>query len=492
MGFTAVHNIKDKTEVIGLQQEYIKAAQVAPSKRQLEWQKNEFYAFCHFGMNTFTGKEWGDGTDSPSKFNPTELDAEQWVKSIKAGGMKALILTCKHHDGFCLWPSRYTDYSVKASPFRDGYGDVVREVSDACRKHSIKFGVYLSPWDRHDERYGRGEEYNEYYKNQLRELLTNYGDIFCVWLDGACGEGKNGKVQEYDWPGYYKVIRELQPNAAICICGPDVRWVGNEAGVGRESEWSVVPSYYAVNEFTQERSQKEDSKKFRKKHNEMVMDLGSRKAIRGAQEFVWYPSETDTSIRPGWFYHENEDYRVKSVDKLMEIYLNSVGNNSALLLNIPPDTRGLICKTDELALDSFARQLKRSFPENLAKGKTAHASSQKDETHAAENVLSDSDDYWECAADDETPEIVIDLGELTQIDSAVLMENIATGQQIESFEISYEKRPGRWKTVARKTVIGYKKIVPFKKSVRTRKIKIKITSYRVKATVLKLELYKSE
>ena len=478
--------------MIGLEQEYIKAAQVVPSKRQLEWQKNEFYAFCHFGMNTFTDKEWGDGTDEPSKFNPTELDAEQWVRCIKSGGMKALILTCKHHDGFCLWPSEYTDYCVKSSPFRDGKGDVVKEVSDACRKYNIKFGVYLSPWDRHDERYGKGEEYNEYYKNQLRELLTNYGDIFCIWLDGACGEGKNGKVQEYDWQGYYKVMRELQPNAAICICGPDVRWVGNEAGVGRESEWSVVPSYYAINEFTQENSQKEDNKKFRKSHKQMIMDLGSRKAIKGVEKFVWYPAETDTSIRPGWFYHESEDHKVKSVDKLMNIYLSSVGNNSALLLNIPPDRRGLICKADELALDSFARQIKRTFPENLAKNKSAAASSEKDSAHGAENILTDSEQYWQCAEADKKPEIIIDLGEPAEIDSAVLMENIATGQQIEGFEIYYEKKHDKWKRIAKKTVIGYKKIVPFKKSVRTQKIKIKITSYRVKATLLKVELYKSK
>lgn len=475
-----------------MEEAFIRAAQVVPSKRQLEWQKTEFYAFCHFGMNTFTDKEWGDGTDSPSKFNPTELDAEQWARAIKDGGMKAIILTCKHHDGFCLWPSEYTDYSVKSSPFRDGNGDVVREVSDACQKYGLKFGVYLSPWDRHDERYGKGEEYNTYYKNQLRELLTNYGDIFCVWLDGACGEGKNGKVQEYDWQGYYKIMRELQPNATINICGPDVRWIGNEAGVGRESEWSVVPSYYAMNEFTAENSQKEDNKKFRESHKSMIMDLGSRKVIKNAEKLIWYPAEVDTSIRPGWFYHSNEDYKVKSLKKLYNIYLNSVGNNSTLLLNIPPDRRGLICDVDALALDAFASLLKRKFPEDLAKGKSASASSEKDEQHNARHVLSDSDAYWECKQGDEKPEIIIDLGEKTEIDSVILMENIATGQQIENFEIYYENRFNRWQRITKNTVIGYKKIVPFKKAVKTSRIKIKITSYRVRATLLKAELYKSK
>ena len=304
------------------------AAKVVPSPRQLSWQKMEFYAFCHFGMNTYTGKEWGDGTASPALFHPTDFDADQWVKAVKSAGMRGLILTCKHHDGFCLWPSKYTEYSVKNSPFRDGQGDVVKEVAEACKNNGLKFGVYLSPWDRHEQTYGQGEPYNTYYKNQLRELLTEYGDLFCIWLDGACGEGKNGKVQKYDWQGYYAVMRELQPDAVICISGPDVRWIGNEAGVCRKSEWSVVPSWLSVNEFIAEKSQKTDDKNFAKKHNAMTLDLGSRKAIKGETDLIWYPAEVDTSIRPGWFYHENEDSKVKSIDKLYKIYLNSVGGNA--------------------------------------------------------------------------------------------------------------------------------------------------------------------
>ena len=468
---------------------YKRAAQVVPSKRQLNWQKLEFYAFCHFGMNTFTGKEWGDGKASPELFNPTDFDAEQWAKAIKDGGMSAMILTCKHHDGFCLWPSAYTDYSVKASPFKNGNGDVVKEVSDACRKYGLKFGIYLSPWDRHEESYGKGEEYNEYYKNQLRELLSNYGDIFCIWLDGACGEGKNGKVQEYDWPGYYKVMRELQPNATINVCGPDVRWVGNEAGVGRESEWSVVPSYYSINEFTAENSQKEDNKKFRKSHSRMIMDMGSRKAIADADELIWYPSEVDVSIRPGWFFHESENYKQKSLKKLMKIYLSSVGNNSTLLLNIPPDKTGKIYETDVLLLDSFRRTLKRRFPNDLLKNAKVTASSNSEK---AKNIISSDDTlFWQADEKDEKPEIVFEFSEKTEFDALVLQENIATGQQIEKFSV-YIEQFGTWRKISKKTVIGYKKIITFKRPKKTKKIKIRIDSYRVKCTLNRVEAHKSE
>ena len=206
------------------------AASIKPSERQLAWQEMEFYAFIHFTVNTYTDMEWGQGDEDPAIFNPVELDANQWVEVCKAAGMKGLLLTCKHHDGFCLWPSKYTEHSVKSSPWKNGKGDIVKELSEACRKAGLKFGVYLSPWDRHEKSYGDSDKYNEYFKNQLRELLTNYGDIFCVWFDGACGEGPNGQKQVYDWDGYYSLIRELQPGAVISVCGPDVRWCGNEAG----------------------------------------------------------------------------------------------------------------------------------------------------------------------------------------------------------------------------------------------------------------------
>lgn len=474
-----------------IDENYIKAAEIVPSERQANWQELEFYAFCHFGINTFTNKEWGDGTDSPNAFNPTDFDAEQWVTSVKKAGMKALILTCKHHDGFCLWQTAYTDYSVKSSPFCDGKGDVVKEVSDACRKHGIKFGVYLSPWDRNNESYGKGKEYDDYYCNQLRELLTNYGEIFCVWLDGACGEGKNGKKQVYDFQRYYKLIRDLQPNAVISVMGPDVRWVGNEAGVCRKSEWSVVPSWLSVNEFTAENSQKADDKKFRKNHNQMLLDLGSRKAISGEEKLIWYPAEVDTSIRPGWFYHKSEDYKVKDLDKLFEIYIGSVGGNASLLLNIPPDKTGKINEIDALVLDSFGKRLKRQFHENISKNAKAFSSSKKDEEHSAQNVLNADLSYWQCGENKESPEIAIDFGEVKEFDSLILRENIRTGQQIENFSL-YAETDGKRKKLGKYTVIGNKKIVLFKKKIRAKKLIAVINSYRVIATIRQIEVFNSK
>lgn len=462
------------------------AAEVIPSLRQLEWQKLEFYAFCHFGTNTFTGREWGDGKASPEVFNPQKLHARQWAKEIKNAGMNAVILTCKHHDGFCLWPSKYTEYSVKNSPYKNGKGDVVREVSDACREYGLKFGVYLSPWDRNNEAYGKGEEYDTYFINQLTELATNYGDIFCFWFDGACGEGKNGKKQIYDWNRYFALIRELQPNATINICGPDVRWCGNEAGKTRESEWSVVPVYVSNQDYVAEHSQQEDSPEFSKKVEATTQDLGSRKAIEGCKNLIWYPSETDVSIRPGWFYHKREDRRVKSVKKLMNIYWGSVGGNSSLLLNIPPDKNGLISKADVKVLQKLGERLRNEFSVNLCENANVTVSSQFDDNHSAQNILTDNG-FWQCAERDKHPEIIIDFGKTIKADKVVLKENIATGQQIESIEIYGDNGKG-WKTLCKSTVIGYKRICRFKKQ-KLNRIKIVITSYRVKATIKEIQVY---
>ena len=254
-----------------------------------------------------------------------------------------------------------------------GKGDVVQEVSQACKRHGIAFGVYLSPWDRHEATYGQGEAYNTFYKNQLRELASNYGDIFCFWFDGACGEGANGKKQVYDWEGYYSIIRQLQPNAVISVCGPDVRWCGNEAGVCRTSEWSVVPAALQDAERTAEKSQKEDDGKFSRKITSCDEDLGSRKAIDGCESLVWYPAEVDTSIRVGWFYHPEQDTELRSLEELKEIYYNSVGANACLLLNIPPDTRGRFAQPDVLRLQELGEYLGRTFSNNLAIHGTAWA-----------------------------------------------------------------------------------------------------------------------
>ena len=331
---------------IGIEED-IRLIKAIPSERQLTYEKMEFFCFIHFTVNTFTGSEWGDGKEDVSIFNPTELDARQWVKTAKDAGMKGLILTCKHHDGFCLWPSKYTEHSVKNSPYKNGNGDIVREVSEACKEFGLKFGVYLSPWDRNNSSYGKGKEYDDYYVNQLIELLTEYGELYTIWLDGACGEGANGKIQKYDWNRYYKVMRELQPNAVISISGPDVRWCGNEAGEVRESEWSVVAKDMTDPSITAELSQHEDNEEFRDRPlDETQSDLGSRERLKNEKELVWYPAETDVSIRPGWFYHEEEDDKVRSFENLKDIYLKSVGGNTTLLLNIPPMKNGKIHEKD--------------------------------------------------------------------------------------------------------------------------------------------------
>lgn len=463
------------------------ASKVVPSERQLKWNDLEFYAFVHFGINTFSDSEWGTGGESPELFNPQKLNALQWAKIIKAAGMKAMILTCKHHDGFCLWPSAYTEHSVKNSPWKDGGGDVVFEAAAACRKVGIKFGVYLSPWDRHDLRYGQGEPYNDYFKNQLRELLTNYGDIFCVWFDGACGEGKNGRKQEYDWEGYFSVVRELQPEAVISICGPDVRWCGNESGVCRSSEWSVVPYFYSNAELLPSDSRKDDIPP-PKKINLTVPDLGSRKKIKKGYRLIWYPAEVDVSLRKGWFYHANEDFDVKPLSKLMDIYYNSVGANASMLLNLSPNKDGLIAERDMETLLAMGAQLEIDFNENLAEDSTMTCSCRLDGEHDAQNVLDGNPNtYWHSGMNPKKPWIMIDLGDDYDIDKVVLKEHIRTGQQIEKFTL-YGKTGGKWKKLYKGTVIGHKRICRFDE-IRVQYIKLVIEKTRCFATIEAFEAY---
>ena len=344
------------------------AASICPSPRQLSWQGMEFYAFIHFTVNTFTGHEWGDGSDDPAIFDPTEFDAQQWVDAIAHAGMRGLILTAKHRDGFCLWPSQFAGHSVASSPWREGKGDVVADVAEACRIKGIKLGIYLSPWDRHEPSYGDSPRYNEYFCNQLRELLTGYGEVFCVWFDGACGEGPNGKRQVYDWERYYALIRELQPQATIHVCGPDVRWCGNETDHCRSSEWSVVPASLLHLEKIAEKSQKAEGSAFARQVDTTDDDLGSRERIVDAGELVWYPAEVNTSIRPGWFYHAEEDDQVKPLSQLLDIYFDSVGGNASFLLNLPPDRRGLIHEHDVKRLRELGDVLRRQHVELAADG----------------------------------------------------------------------------------------------------------------------------
>ncbi|OAS18530.1 alpha-L-fucosidase [Paenibacillus oryzisoli] len=464
------------------------AVQVVPSPRQLAWQEMEFYAFIHFGMNTFTGRQWGLGDEDPQLFHPTAYDAAQWVESCRSAGMTGVILTCKHHDGFCLWPSEYTDHSVKYSSWQDGQGDVVRDVAEACREQGLKFGVYLSPWDRHEPSYGDSPVYNAYFQNQLRELLTQYGEIFCVWFDGACGEGPNGKMQVYDWEASYRIIRELQPNAVINICGPDVRWCGNEAGHTRESEWSVVPAERRNIEEIQGESQQEDDGAFSQKINADTADLGSRSVLAEANRMIWYPAEVDVSIRPEWFYDPGDDDKVKTVDELIELYERTVGGNSALLLNIPPDPRGLIHETDARHLRELGQWLRATYGQDLAQGADVWASHTRDsEVHAGNVTDGQSDTYWCPPEGIEQAELVIDLGKEMLFDRIVLKEFIQLGQRIERFQLTY-KQDDVWVSLYGGTVVGYKKICSFQQT-KARYIQLRVTESRIHPTLSSFGVY---
>jgi alpha-L-fucosidase len=326
-----------------------------PSDEQLAWHEMELNAFIHFTINTFTDKEWGYGDENPSLFNPTQANPNQWVTVLRDAGFKGVILTCKHHDGFCLWPSQYTDHSVKNSPYKNGRGDIVKEVADACRQYGLKFGIYVSPWDRNHAAYG-SPAYVEYYRQQIKELFNRYGPIFEMWFDGANGgDGYYGGARErrridgstyYDWPTTLKMIREVEPNVIFFSdAGPGVRWVGNERGVAGETNWNMITP---------------DTLFAGKAGIEVLLNTGSENGTH------WIPAEVDVSIRPGWFYHEKEDAQVKSPEKLLDIYLTSVGRGSTLLLNVPPDRRGMIHENDVVALLQWRRLLSEAFKTNLA------------------------------------------------------------------------------------------------------------------------------
>jgi alpha-L-fucosidase len=466
-----------------------KAAVVTPSPRQLVWQQQEFIAFVHFGMNTFMDREWGQGNEDPAMFNPTDLDARQWVKVIKDAGMKLLIVTAKHHDGFCLWPSSYTEHSVKNSPWKNGKGDVVGEVARACKEAGLKFGVYLSPWDRHEKSYGDSPAYNEHFRNQLRELLTNYGDVAEVWFDGACGEGPNGKRQEYDWQSYYKLIREFQPQAVIAIMGPDVRWVGTESGYGRETEWSVVPGVAQNVDAIAASSQQNPVDGAFVPGDLTSNDLGSREKIKNATSLVWYPAETDVSIRPGWFYHASQDNLVKPPGKLVDIYYNSVGRNSVLLLNIPPDKRGRINEHDVKALKGMRKTLDQTFATSLTIAARVKATSEQ-QGHQGRAILDrDPQSYWTTEEGVESATLEVHLARTLTFNRALLQENIAVGQRIESFRL--EAWAGKsWRELARGTTIGYKRLLTFA-AVTSARVRIVIERSRTSPTLSSFGLFKA-
>jgi len=419
-----------------------------PEPRQLVWQELQYYGFVHFNMNTFSDREWGFGDEQPSQFAPSALDARQWARVAKEAGMKGLIITAKHHDGFVLWPSAYTEHSVKNSPWRDGKGDLIREFVDACREYGLKVGIYYSPWDRNHPDYGK-PEYITYMRNQLTELLTNYGELFEVWFDGANGGsgwygGTNeervvDKLTYYDWPSMHALVRELQPGAMLFSdAGPDVRWVGNEHGFAYPTTWSNLmrDSVYAG-----------------------MPEYSDKWATGQANGTHWVPAEADVSIRPGWYYHAYEDHKLKTLPELLEIYYQSIGQNSSLLINFPVDTRGLIPDSDVQAILELAAKVKEDFSVNLAIGAKVSASSSRGAGYA-ENLLLDGnyDNYWAAAAGQTSASVELDFGQPRFFNRILIQEYVNLGQRVSAFTVEKEV-DGKWMPLVQGTTIGYTRIL---------------------------------
>ena len=450
-----------------------------PSASQLAWHKMETNAFVHFTTNTFTGREWGNGDEKETVFNPTATDAGQWARTLKETGFQTMILTCKHHDGFCLWPTKYTEHSIKNSPYKNGKGDIVREASDACKKYGLKFGVYLSPWDRNQATYGK-PEYITYYRNQLKELFTQYGPIVEMWFDGANGgTGYYGGANEarkinaatyYDWPNTLNLVRSMQPNVVFFSdAGPGVRWVGNESGLAGETNWNSIST---------------DTLYAGKAGIEKLLNTGSPDGNK------WIPAEVDVSIRPGWFYHAAEDEKVKTPERLFEIYLTSVGRGSTLLLNIPPDQRGLFNEIDVQSLKGFRDLLNKTFADNLAKNAAVTASSYRGKAalYAGANITDGKENtYW--ATDDGITEgsVEINLGKSSVVQYMMLQEYIQLGQRVKSFTVEVWK-DNAWQQVAAATTIGYKRILKIA-PVTTGKIKINITASKACPVISNVEIF---
>jgi alpha-L-fucosidase len=406
-----------------------------PSPAQLLWQQDELAMFIHFGINTFTDREWGDGREEPELFNPTALDARQWARTARRAGFKAMVLTAKHHDGFCLWPTATTRHSVASSPWRGGNGDVVGEFVAACRAENLRVGLYLSPWDQNSPVYGDSPRYDEFYTTQLTELLTRYGPIHEVWFDGANGEGPNGKRQVYDWPRYWSLVKKLQPDSVIFSdAGPDVRWIGNERGVAGETNWSTVdPAIVPV--------------------PGMTGDEVMRSLTEGDRDgSVWRPGETDTSIRPGWFWHADQDDKVRSVNDLVDLYFTSVGRNSKLLLNVPPTRAGVLHDVDVARLVAMRRRLDEVF------GSPVRGRADSSETGAASATFTRR-------LDAATPLSVIDL-----------REDITQGQRVGRHAVKLLV-DGEWRTVAEGTTIGYRRLHRFE-PVTARAMRLEISDVR--------------
>jgi alpha-L-fucosidase len=424
------------------------AQRPVPSAQQLLWQRDELACFFHFGMNTFTDREWGDGTESPSIFDPPHLDARQWARAARSAGARSVILTAKHHDGFCLWPTRTTIHSVASSPWRGGRGDVVREFVDASRGEGLRPGLYLSPWDRNHPAYGDSPRYNDVYCDQLTELLTQYGPIAEVWFDGANGEGPNGRRQDYDWPRIFGVVRRLQPAAVIFSdAGPDVRWCGNERGTAGDPNWSTVdPAIVRVPGAS----------------GPLVIPSLQHGDPDGR---VWRPAEVDVSIRPGWFHHAAEDARVRTVDNLMNLYFSSVGRNAKLLLNVPPTRDGLLHQTDVARLAAFGERRASLFAHDLASG--ARSTWRVTGPHSAS--------------------LALELPELAAIGIARLEEDITRGQWVARYTLSGDA-DGQVTTLSTGSTIGYAKL-DLMTPTRVRRVRLDIDCVAAPSAPVRIKLY---
>lgn len=413
-----------------------------PTKQQLAWHEMEFYLFAHFGPNTFTDKEWGEGTEAEDIFNPTNLDCRQWCRVAKAVGAKGIIITAKHHDGFCLWPSKYSKHTVRESKWKNGEGDVLKELSQACKEYGLKFGVYVSPWDRNHPKYGT-PEYNDVFVNMMKEIFTNYGPIWELWWDGANGEGPNGKKQVYDWDRFKKTVRQLSPNTVIFSdVGPDIRWCGNEKGTAGETNWNTL-----------------DTVGFTPGAGAPPVDTLNRGNINGK---AWIPAECDVSIRPGWFYHKEEDEKVKTPEELFQLYLKSVGRGANLLLNVPPDRTGRINAKDSIALIGFKKLRDESFKKNISKSGLVYAisgSGSRQLRHLNDGKASTPENM---AAEINFVEILFKKPQW--INCIVIKEDLMGGQNCENFSLAFMEKINASPIELKNTTIGNKRIITFPKS----------------------------
>lgn len=414
-----------------------------PSTNQLEWQQMEYYMFVHFGPNTFTDREWGTGREDPGVFNPTALDCRQWASTAREAGMKGIIVTTKHHDGFCLWPSQFSSHTVRESHWKEGKGDVLEELSRACREYDLKFGVYVSPWDRNHPAYGSAQ-YNDIFAGMLAEVLFSYGPVFEQWFDGACGDDM---AAPYDWDLFHHIVRKYQPEAIIFSdVGPGCRWVGNERGMAGETNWSRL-----------------DTTGYSPGKNAPPVNILNSGNRHGN---FWIPAEADVSIRPGWFYSPSTDSSLKTVDELMEIYLGSVGRNANLLLNVPPDRSGRIPMGDSLRLMEFKRKRMDLFSRNIAESARVEASSVRagnSRRFGPQNITDKSyDTYWTPREGKTAASFTLTLDKEETFSMILLQEYIPLGQRIARFIVEYiNPSDGLWHTIAQGTTIGYKRILSF-------------------------------